>query len=194
MYTFETERLLLRRFTKDDEQIHALVYGDPRVCGRWFAPLRTLDEVRDWLVFRAFEGATDDLGFWAVVRREDGELLGTVALQYYVAGWVVLPGEEDEPFNRVEVELSYALGHAHWGNGYATEAGGALVRHAFERLRIARLVNAIDLENVRSIAVVRRLGFRLGPNLHQTDGPGSVAGVLENLSPAGRPDARHCGP
>jgi hypothetical protein len=52
---------------------------------------------------------------------------------------------------------------------------------------IARLVNAVDRENVRSIGVMRRLGFRLGPNLHP-DGADAVVGVLENrlagVSPA----------
>ena len=187
MYRFETDRLILRRFTRDDEGIHALVYGDPEVCERWFSRLRTLAETRDWLVYREQEGANDDLGFWAVVRKEDERLLGLVALQYYIASWIVLEDERDASFNRVEIELSYAFGRAHWGEGYATEAGRELVDHAFRRLRLARLVNAVDRENVRSIGVMRRLGFRLGPNLHP-DGADAVVGVLENrlgaISPA----------
>jgi RimJ/RimL family protein N-acetyltransferase len=179
MYSFETERLHLRRFRRDDERIHALVYGDPEVCGRWFSRLRTLGEVRDWLIYRELEGANDDLGFWAVVRKRDSALLGIAALQYYVASWIRLEDEPDPRFNRIEVELSYALGRAYWDNGYATEAGHALVEHAFRRLRIPRLVNAVDGENVRSVGVMRRLGFRLGRNLHP-DGAGDVVGVLDN--------------
>jgi ribosomal-protein-alanine N-acetyltransferase len=176
---FVSERLRLRRFTRSDERIHALVYGDPRVCGRWFSRLRTLQEVRDWLVYRELQAMDDELGFWAVVRRDDDALLGLVALQYYVAWWIVLEGEEHLPYNGVEVELSYALGYDHWGRGYATEAGRMLVAHAFDRLRLRRLVNAVDAENVRSVAVMRRLGFRLGRNLHD-DGADAVVGVLEN--------------
>src|SRR3954464_1149881 len=143
MYSFETERLHLRRFTRDDEEIHAIVYGDPEVCGRWFSRLRTLEEVRDWLIYRELEGANADLGCWAVVRKDDSALLGIAALQYYVASWIRLEDEPDSRFNRIEVELSYALGRAYWGSGYATEAGRALVEHAFRRLCIPRLVNAV---------------------------------------------------
>jgi ribosomal-protein-alanine N-acetyltransferase len=183
VYRFETERLSLRRFTRDDVGIHRLVYGDPEVGGRWFSRLRSPAEVRDWLVYREQEGANDDLGFWAVVRKEDHGLLGLVALQYYVASWIVLEHERAAGFNSVEVELSYALGRAYWGEGYATEAGRELVDHAFRRLRLERLVNAVDRENVRSIGVMQRLGFRLEPNLHP-DGADAVVGVLENRAAA----------
>jgi RimJ/RimL family protein N-acetyltransferase len=179
MDTFETERLVLRRFTKDDEAIHALVFGDPEVVEPWFSRLKTLDEVRDWLVYRALEGASDDLGFWAVVRRADSALLGIAALQYYVASWIVWEDEPDAVHNRIEVEYSYALGRPRWGNGYATEAGRALIDHAFVTLRLPRLAYAVDGANVRSVGVMRRLGFRLGRNLHP-DGRDAVVGVLEN--------------
>jgi RimJ/RimL family protein N-acetyltransferase len=179
MYWFETERLLLRRFSTSDEAIHSIFYSDPELS-RGFSGPKTLEEVRKWLVFRQLEGASDDLGFWAIVRKQDSALLGFGALQYYVPWWLVIEAEQGDPFNRIEVELDCALGRAHWDQGYATEAGDALVEHAFAQLRIPRLVTAVDGDDTRAIDLLRRLGFRLRRNLHPTEGEGAVVGVLEN--------------
>ena len=174
-----TERLVLRPFGRDDEAIHRLVFADPQVAVPFGRVTRTLEEVRAWLVHRALQAAEDDLGFWAVVRGTDDALLGLVALQPYVPRWIVWEHDPTARHRQVEVELSYALGRRHWGNGYATEAGRALVAYAFERLRLARIAYGVDGANARSVGVMRRLGFRLERNLHP-DGAGTVIGVLDN--------------
>jgi RimJ/RimL family protein N-acetyltransferase len=107
-------------------------------------------------------------------------LLGFGALQYYVPWWLTIDPSDDDPFNHIEVELDCALGRAHWDHGYATEAGEALVEHAFARLRIPRLVTAVDGDDIRAIELMRRLGFRLGRNHHTSEGGHAVVGVLEN--------------
>ena len=174
-----TERLVLRPFTREDEAVHELVFADPEVAGFFCRTTRTLEQVRDWLVHRAMQAGEDDLGFWAVVRRADDALLGLVALQPYVPLWIVWEQDPAARHRQVEVELSYALGRRHWGNGYATEAGRALVAYAFERLRLPRIAYGVDGTNARSVGVMRRLGFRLERNLHP-DGAGAVVGVLDN--------------
>jgi [ribosomal protein S5]-alanine N-acetyltransferase len=174
-----TERLELRPFGGDDEAIHGLVFADPLVAIPFAGVTRTLEEVRAWLAHRALQAAEDDLGFWAVVRGSDDALLGLVALQPYVPWWIVWEHDPAARHRRVEVELSYALGRRYWGNGYATEAGRALVSYAFERLRLARIAYGVDGANERSVGVMRRLGFRLERNLHP-DGAGAVVGVLDN--------------
>ncbi len=83
----ETERLLLRFFTRDDEAIHRLVFADPQVAVPFCRATRTIGQVRDWLVCRAFQTTVDEFGFWAVVRKRDGALLGLVGLQAYVPDW-----------------------------------------------------------------------------------------------------------
>jgi RimJ/RimL family protein N-acetyltransferase len=107
--------------------------------------------------------------------------MGLVALQAYVATWIVWEDEPDARFSKVEVEYSYALGRSYWGNGYVTEAGRALIGYAFKELRLARLVTNIDADNPRSIEVVKRLGFRITRNLNP-ESPGVVA-ILDNTCP-----------
>jgi len=48
-----------------------------------------------------------------------------------------------------------------WGQGYATEAATAWLRHAFDDLALPRLISITIPANERSIAVMRRLGFAL---------------------------------
>lgn len=153
MKPFETERLLLRAFTRDDEEIHRQVFSDPEVCRYYCGESRILEQTREWLIHRMWQAKGDDLGFLAVVRKADQALMGLVALQAYVATWIVWEDDPQARFSKVEVEYSYALGRAYWGKGYVSEAGRALIEYAFKELRLARIVTNIDSENTRSIAV-----------------------------------------
>jgi RimJ/RimL family protein N-acetyltransferase len=179
MRSFETPRLRLRRFTRDDEAVHDVVYSDPEVCRFYCGRTRTLDEVREWLVYRSWQGSDEDLGFWAVIGKEHEGLLGLVALQAYVPHWIVWEDDPDARTNALEVELSYAFGRRFWGHGYATEAGRELIQFAFATLRIPRIAYGVDRANVRSVELMRRLGFELGRNLHPGGG-NDVVGVLVN--------------
>ncbi len=57
-----------------------------------------------------------------------------------------------------EVELGYWIARQHWGNGYATEAGRAVIDVA-RMLGHARLVASHYLDNAASGRVLRKLGF-----------------------------------
>jgi RimJ/RimL family protein N-acetyltransferase len=59
-----------------------------------------------------------------------------------------------------EVELGYWLARDHWGQGYATEAGRAVLAFARETLRLERVVAGHFLDNPASGGVLRKLGFK----------------------------------
>jgi RimJ/RimL family protein N-acetyltransferase len=175
----QTDRLRIRFFTRTDEAIHPLVFADREVAVPFCGATRTLEQVRDWLVCRAVQATTDEFGFWAVERRDDGALLGLVGLQAYVPDWIVWPDDPEPTYHRVEVETSYAFGREHWDHGYATEATRAVLDYAFGVLRLRRVAYAVDAANDRSIRLMRRLGFGELPNLHP-DAEGSFLGALDN--------------
>jgi RimJ/RimL family protein N-acetyltransferase len=56
-------------------------------------------------------------------------------------------------------ELGYWLAQDYWGQGYATEAGHAIVAMADESLRLPRLKASHALDNPASGRVLRKLGF-----------------------------------
>ncbi len=59
-----------------------------------------------------------------------------------------------------EPELGYWIARAHWGRGYATEAGRAVLDYARNSLRIPRLAASHFIDNPASGQVLAKLGFR----------------------------------
>jgi len=58
-----------------------------------------------------------------------------------------------------DVEVAWRLAHEHWGHGYATEAATGWLDHAFGPLGLPRVISITDPPNLRSLAVMRRLGM-----------------------------------
>jgi RimJ/RimL family protein N-acetyltransferase len=71
-----------------------------------------------------------------------------------VAG--LTPEEDAQSF-----ELGYWLGRAFWGHGFATEAAGLLLDHAFGRAGALIVTAGCFIDNVRSLRVLRKLGFAI---------------------------------
>ena len=61
-------------------------------------------------------------------------------------------------------ELGYWLAEPAWGKGFATEAGAAVLAHAFRTRDVERIVSAAFKENTASLNVQKKLGFKLTGN------------------------------
>ena len=92
--------------------------------------------------------------------RGGGEFVGVVGLN-----WCTF----DAPFNP-SVEVAWRLAHAHWGNGYATEAARAAMDYGFGELRLDRITSFTVPANERSWRVMERLGMTRSPH-HDFDHP-----------------------
>ena len=55
--------------------------------------------------------------------------------------------------------IGYCLDDAAWGQGFATEAAGALLQWAFDTLQLNRVQAETDTRNTASSRVLERLGF-----------------------------------
>lgn len=85
--------------------------------------------------------------YWKVILKGTGAAMGCCGLR---------PHDIE---NRV-YELGFHFMSEHWGGGYATEAGGAVIHHAFETMRVPKLFAAHHPQNPASAAVLKKLGFR----------------------------------
>ena len=56
-------------------------------------------------------------------------------------------------------EITYFIGKAYWGKGYATEAVKAMVKFGFENLHLERIVGRAMCHNQSSIRVLEKSGF-----------------------------------
>ena len=63
------------------------------------------------------------------------------------------------------VEIGWALRHEFWGRGYAAEIGRAGLAFAFDVLGVQAVVSCTDHHNVRSRAVMERIGMRYAGEL-----------------------------
>jgi RimJ/RimL family protein N-acetyltransferase len=61
------------------------------------------------------------------------------------------------------VEVGWRLARPAWGNGYATEAGRAALAFGFEQADLSEVVSFTSAGNVRSRAVMGRLGMSHDP-------------------------------
>jgi RimJ/RimL family protein N-acetyltransferase len=97
-----------------------------------------------------------------------------------------------------EKELGYFIGRRFWGQGYATEAGRAVLAFARDSLRLRKLSAGYFLDNPASGRVLEKLGFRPTGAIGQRYSAGrrEVASSrlleLEFGEPEGRVAARDC--
>jgi RimJ/RimL family protein N-acetyltransferase len=72
------------------------------------------------------------------------------------------------------VEIGWALRHEFWGRGYASEIGRAGLAFAFDVLGVQAVVSCTVRHNVRSRAVMERIGMRYAGEIRS---PGMVEGI-----------------
>jgi len=147
----ETERLLLRRPSREDlDAIHRM-RSDPAVVR--FIGGKPLSREEAWqrLTRSAGNWALLGYGFFAVIERASGRLVGEAGLMQAHRGL----GTSFDPFP----EAGWVLSRDVQGRGYATEAG--LVAHDwFERsFGHQRTVCIIAPENAASRRVAAKLGY-----------------------------------
>jgi RimJ/RimL family protein N-acetyltransferase len=182
-----TERLTIRPFVLGD-----LSAVDVLLSAAWEVPLEERAEKRReherwlaWSVASYVELANLDqppYGDRAVVRNEDGQLVGCVGLVPSLGPFGQLPGFPGATGSRhflSEVGLYWTVNPVHQGHGYATEAARALIDFCFRDLGLARVVATTRFDNGRSMAVMRNLGMRILRNPESDPAWFQIVGVLE---------------
>ena len=90
--------------------------------------------------------AENDFGMYAAYELASGDAVG-------IMGLIKRPGLED-------VDLGFAFLERVTGRGYATESGRAALEDCVQRLGIRKVAAIATEENLASIAVLTKLGFR----------------------------------
>lgn len=138
--TLRTGRLLLRRPRPEDVAAMHAILGDAEAMRYWSTlPHAQLAESEAWVAatIQAIErGDCDDF----FVER-DGRLIGKAGL------W---NGDE----------IGFLFSPTVWGQGYAREALGAVIAHAFDAGGRTQIRADVDPRNERCLRLLTRLGFR----------------------------------
>ena len=144
----ETERLILRRWEKNDAESLYEYAKDPDVgpIAGWPAH-RSIEESRD-VIKNVFNGKEA----YAICLKTDNRAIGAIELQ--------LNGHTDMTERDDECELGYWLGKPFWGQGIVPEAVKEMLRHAFEEIGMTTVWVGYYEGNAKSKRVQEKCGFR----------------------------------
>lgn len=145
--TLTTPRLRLRSPAIADFPAYAAMMASPRA--RWMGG--PFDTRGAWGMF------CHDIACWELFGH--GALMIDLRVSGHCVGQVGLNAGPLFP----ETELGWMLYDGHEGQGYASEAAGALRDWAFATLKLATLVSYMDRDNHASARVAERLGGVLDP-------------------------------
>jgi [ribosomal protein S5]-alanine N-acetyltransferase len=188
----KTERLAVRPFALDDlDAVYRLLDVELGEADTGADKRTALAKRRQWLQWTVL--SYEELarmrqppyGDRALTLRATGELIGACGYAPVLAPLAQLPGlnagEDEQTARRFisEVGLYWAISPAHQGQGYATEAGRALIDYAFAHLNLRRIVATTSYDNDASTGVMRKLGMRIERNPFPEPFWLQIVGVLE---------------
>lgn len=154
----KTERLTLRRAHPDDlEAMHLLVsdFEVSKMTASWPSP--------------------PDRGFTATRCQPMDPAKGMAGPVFAGGEMVGMMGVHDDPKGP---GLGYAFRRDHWGKGYATEIGRALIAHTWATYDWPSLRGCVFDDNAGSSRVLEKLGFKFS---EQSEGPCKARGGPQSM-------------
>lgn len=138
----ETERLYIRRYTKEDFPGFCELIRDKMAS--LYAKYDHAFPTEDAALMEVLNFFAISDEFWALEEKSEHKIIGFVSLNYV---------------DEASRNLGYCL-HTHWhGKGYASEAARRIIRYAREELGLEKLVTGTAEENLPSVRLLERLGF-----------------------------------
>jgi RimJ/RimL family protein N-acetyltransferase len=148
----ETPNLRLRRHRLDDFPACRDMWAEPAVTR--FTAGHPLTQEEAWIKFQRNAGHWPlfGFGFWVIEEKSTGAFVGEVGVAHFYR-------ETIPPVENLR-EAGWILAPTMHGKGYATEAVQAALAWADTRLSDPRTMCLIHPENVASLRVAEKCGFR----------------------------------
>lgn len=150
-----TERLLLRILEMTDAPNMARLANDRRVAqGTLNLPHPYTEGDADDYIIQARRSMRREQSYnFAITLGSTNVLIGVVGL---------IPN-----YDHLSAEIGYWIGYEYWGKGYTTEAANAVLRFAFDSLRLNRVFCSHFVNNPASGRVMQKLGMTYEGTLRQ---------------------------
>jgi len=157
----KTTRLLLREFVPDDWESVFIYRNDPRYRRFYPGDAESEAEARvfvEWMIEqqKSVPRKTYQL---AITLPERAGIIGNAGIR--------LRGQGGHETAVSQADIGYELDPRYWGQGYATEAAGAVLDFGFETLGVHRIWSQCISENRASAHVLEKLGMRREGRLHE---------------------------
>ncbi len=147
--TFETERLILRKFKKSDAKDIFNNYSSKANVTKYLTwkPHKTLDDAKNYLLNFALASYDDpDTYRWAIVLKETNEVVGCIDVVRMIK-------------ERRKVELGWVLDDMLWGRGLMPEAAKVVLEYLIKE-GFARIEGHHHIENEKSGRVMQKIGMQ----------------------------------
>ncbi len=147
-----TDRLRLRGHRMDDFASSAAMWADPAVTRH--LGVSPLSEEQAWTRFLRYIGhwLLMGFGYWVVEEKATGNFVGEIGFADYKRD--LIPSLNGTP------EIGWVLASPAHGKGYATEGVHAALVWGDANFKLARTACIISPENVVSIRVAEKCGYR----------------------------------
>jgi [ribosomal protein S5]-alanine N-acetyltransferase len=143
-----TERLLLRRLTKDDVPEIFFLRSDEEVLkflGK--EPAKTFEEAETFIDRIDNTINTNEGILWGIALKDDpGKIIGTICY------WQLQP-------EHYRTEIGYALHPGHWRKGIMKEAILKVLEYGFKTMQLNSVEARLSDDNIASAAVLEKTGF-----------------------------------
>jgi RimJ/RimL family protein N-acetyltransferase len=148
-------RLDLRPFSLEDAPAVQALAGAPEIASTTLTVPHPYEDglAEAWIGTHAPAWASGTLASFAIVDRAARHLIGAIGL-------MINPEHQ-------RAEMGYWIGVPFWNQGYATDAGGALLEFGFEQLKLNRIFAQHFVRNPASGRVLQKLGMQHEGRLRQ---------------------------
>ena len=143
----ETERLILRKYTKDDLNDLFKLLSDPITMQHYPKPY-DFDGAQRWLdwCLRSYE--EDGFGLWAMILKSENKFIGDCGLSMQNIDGEKLP------------EIGYHINKEYWLKGYGKEAANAVKVWAFNNTNYTTLYSYMTKDNIASYKTAESIGMK----------------------------------
>ncbi|TPH15162.1 GNAT family N-acetyltransferase [Litorilituus lipolyticus] len=165
MHSFTTERLLIRPFIPDDEELYCQLFTDEKIMRNSGGVIKLEQTKKNFAnSLKAIEKKKKAVLNWAIIEKESLEPIGFQALSWLKPSHSPKPNKED--INQVEIGIML-LTKAN-GKQYPEEAMGALMEYAFNYQNIDRINAFYANKNLATKRFLKKLQFTFEDELQPT--------------------------
>jgi [ribosomal protein S5]-alanine N-acetyltransferase len=143
----ETERLALRKITKDDANSILKYLSNEEVMKYYgLEPFKSINDALDEISwYESIQSSKSGIR-WGITLKEQGVVIGSCGFHNMVS-------------NHFRTEIGFELSKEQWGKGIAFEAVEAIISYGFQQMNFQRIEALIEPPNLSSQKLVEKLGF-----------------------------------
>lgn len=144
----ETERVFIRPIAKEDNQ-QLFSYRSDSETNKYQGWIpKTLNDVNEFILKNPDEINKPETWYQLVlIEKSTDKIIGDIGIHFMDS-------------DNFQCEIGCTLSKEYHGKGFATETLKATVNYLFKKLNKHRIMTSIDPQNIDSIKLVERLGFR----------------------------------